>query len=321
MRLVRFAAALACMLGMAYGDLQAQPYPSRPLKLIVPYPPGGVTDILGRALAKEIAQPLGQPVLVENRPGAGGAIGTEAVARSAADGHTLLLGASSTHVLNPILYKVSYDPVKDFDPVGLVASTPLVLVVNPQVPARNVVELIAWLRRHASKASFGSYGNASASHLAGELFKAAAGVDMLHVPYKGAAPAQNELIGGQIALMFSDMSAMQHVKSGKLRALAVTSAQRSAAFPEIPTVAESGILGFEVAGWFGLYVPAGVPRAITARLSTELAAAVKGPELHSRLLALGLDPRSSTPEELIALMQTERVKWEKVIANAKVKVE
>ena len=314
---------LSCLLA---GAVLAQPFPSRPLKLVVPYPPGGITDTLGRTLAQALTEALGQPLVVDNRPGAGGALGAEAVARAAADGYTLVLGASSTHVLNPLLYKLTYDPVKDFTPVGVIAATPLVLVVGPQLPATSVGELLAWLKARPGQANFGSYGNASASHLAGEMFKSMAGVDMVHVPYKGAAPAQADLMAGQISLMFSDMSAMPHVKSGRLRALAVTSAKRIGSFPELPTVAEAapaaaGLGGYEVTGWFALYLPAGAPRAVVDRLSTVMMAAVAGSELRGRLASLGLEPGASTPEALAALMRAERDKWQKVIADAKIRVE
>ena len=317
------ASLLACLLATT---ALAQPFPSRPIKLVVPYPPGGVTDILGRTLAQALGDPLGQPITVDNRPGAGGALGADAVARSPADGYTVLLGASSTHVLNPLLYKLGYDPVKDFAPIGLIASTPLVLVVGTQVPATSLGELLAWLKARPGQANYGSYGNASASHLAGELFKAMAGVDMLHVPYKGAAPAQADIMGGVISLMFSDMSAMQHAKTGRLRALAITSTGRVSSFPEVPTVAEAGppgagLAAYEVAGWFALYAPAGTPANVVARLSQVLGAALGAGEARNRIAGLGLEPGASTPEVLAALMRTERAKWQKLIADAKIKVE
>jgi len=317
------ASLLTCVLATT---ALAQPFPARPIKLVVPYPPGGVTDILGRTLAQALGDPLGQPITVDNRPGAGGALGADAVARSAADGYTLLLGASSTHVLNPLLYKLAYDPVKDFAPVGLIAATPLVLVVGAQVPATSVAELLAWLKARPGQANYGSYGNASASHLAGELFKALAGVDMVHVPYKGSAPAQADIMAGVISLMFSDMSAMQHAKTGRLRALAITSAGRANSFPEVPTLAEAappgaGLAGFEVAGWFALYAPAATPKAVVDRLSQVLGAALGVGETRNRIAGLGLEPGTSTPEVLAALMQRERIKWQKLITDAKIKVE
>ena len=320
-------ALLACVLAcLSAGAALAQAYPSRPLRLVVPYPPGGVTDILGRTLAQAMGDPLGQPIVVDNRPGAGGALGADAVAKSTGDGYTLLLGASSTHVLNPLLYKLGYDPVRDFAPVGLVAATPLVLVVGSQVPANSVGELLAWLKARPGQANYGSYGNASASHLAGELFKSMAGVDMLHVPYKGAAPAQADIMAGVISLMFSDMSAMQHAKGGRLRALAITSARRANTFPDVPTVAEAGpagagLAGYEVSGWFALYAPAATPGPVIDRLSQVLASALGAGEARSRIAGLGLEPGASTPDVLAALMQTERAKWQKVIADAKIRVE
>jgi tripartite-type tricarboxylate transporter receptor subunit TctC len=311
---------------MLAGTALGQAYPSRPLKLVVPYPPGGVSDILGRALGQALAGPLGEQVVIDNRPGAGGALGAEAVARAPADGYSLLLGASSTHALNPLLYKLNYDPVKDFDPVGLVATTPLVLVVGAQLPVNSVGELLAWLKANPARANYGSYGNASVSHLAGELFKSSAGVDMLHVPYKGAAPAQADLMGGQIALMFSDMSAMQHVKSGRLKALAITTARRVSSFPDLPTVAEAGpaaagLANFEVAGWFALYVAAGTPVAAKERLGAALKAAFEAAELRARLATLGLEPSPGSAPELARLMQGERAKWQKLITEAKIRVE
>lgn len=323
---MRLQLLFALWIWVVAGAALAQAYPARPLKLVVPYPPGGVTDILGRALAQAMAGPLGEQVVIDNRPGAGGALGAEAVARAPADGYSLLLGASSTHVLNPLLYKLSYDPVKDFDPIGQIAATPLVLVIGAQMPVTSVGELLAWLKAHPGQANFGSYGNASASHLAGELFKSMTGVQMMHVAYKGAAPAQSDLMAGQIALMFSDMSAMQHVRSGRLKALALTSARRVTSFPDLPTVAEAGaaaagLANYEVAGWFALYVAAGTPQAVKDRLGAALKAAIEGTELRSRLTALGLEPATSSAQELSALMQVERAKWQKLIGDAKIKVE
>ncbi len=304
----------------------AQAFPNKPIRLVVPFPPGGGSDVAARVLAPKMSELLGQTIVVDNRSGASGALGADAVAKSAADGYTVLFGTSTTHLLNPLLYKLAYDPVKDFTPVGLVAVTPLVLVIGPQVPAANVGELLAWLKARPGQANFGSYGNASTSHLAGELFKSMTGVDMVHVPYKGAAPGHLDLMAGQISLMFSDMSAMPLVKSGKLRALAMTSAKRMSSYPEVPTIAESapaqaGLGNYDVAGWFALYTPAGTPQAALDRLSAVLTAAIGGAELRARLESLGLDPRTSTPEGLAALMRTEREKWQNVIAAAKIKVD
>jgi tripartite-type tricarboxylate transporter receptor subunit TctC len=318
--LSRFFAALAALL-IAAAAL-AQPFPSKPMKLVVPYPPGGVTDILGRALGQLLSDSMGQPVVIDNRPGAGGAIGSEAIARSAPDGYTFGLGASSTHVLNPLLYKLNYDPIRDFTPIGLIASTPLVVVVPPAMPVASMADLVAWIKANPGKASYGSYGNASLAHLAGELLKSMAGLDMVHIPYKGSAPLQAELMAGQITLGVSDMSAMPHVRSGRLKAIALTAPKRNPAFPEIPAIAETqGLAGFAAIGWFALYGPAGIPGPVVERLAAALTAAVNGAELRGRLTALGLDPGGSTPEGLLALMRSEREKWLKVIADAKIKVE
>ena len=305
---------------------QAQTYPQKPIKLVVPYTAGGISDILSRMTVQAMGEKLSQPIIVDNKPGAGAALGADFVAKSSPDGYTLLLGASSTHVLNPLLYKLNYDPDRDFLPIGLMASTPLVLVISSQFQASNLAELLAWLKSHPGQTNFGSYGNASASHLAGELFKSYTGVDMQHVPYKGASPALNDLVAGQITLMFSDMSAMQFVKSGRLRALAITSFKRSEFNSELPTIAElaptgSGLEGYGVTGWFALYAPAATPRPIVEKLNTALVEAINSHELKTKISGLGLEPNSSSPEALSALMKTEHDKWQKVIASAKIKVE
>jgi len=320
---LRAALAVFAVITLSAGlaRAQAQPYPSKPVRLVVPYPPGGMTDILGRMLGQGLGEALAQPVVIDNRAGASGAIGSDAIAKSAPDGYSILVGAFSTHVLNPLLQKLAYDPVRDFAPVGLVAVSPQVLVTNLQVPAATVNELLTWLRARPGQENFGSYGNASASHLAGELLKSLAGVDMTHVPYKGVALAQNDLMGGRIALMFSDFSAMPFVRAGKLRALGVTSSRRSVAFPELPTVAEAGVPGFESAGWFAIYAPAGTPRPIVERLSAELSRLLGDAEFKKRLIALGLEPASSTPEQLQEQMRNDGQKWARVIAAAQIKVE
>jgi tripartite-type tricarboxylate transporter receptor subunit TctC len=281
-----------------------------------------VTDILGRALGQYIGDQLGQPVIIDNKPGAGGAIGTEAIAKSAPDGYTFGLGASSTHVLNPLLYKLNYDPVKDFSPIGMATAVPLVMVVNPQSPISSVPELIAWIKANPGKATYGSYGNASLAHLAGELFKSMTKLDMTHVPYKGSAPLQLDVMSNQLTLGISDMSATPFIKSGKLKALGLTAPKRVAAFADVPAIGETpGLAGFEATGWFALYGPAGIPAPIVDRLNAVLTAAVKSPDLSGKLAAMGLDPVSSTPEGLAAFQRSENLKWQKVIADAKIKVE
>lgn len=309
-------------LALAAGLAQAQSFPSKPMRLVVPYPPGGVTDILGRALAQSMGDQLGQSVIVDNKPGAGGAIGTDAIAKSAPDGHTFGLGASSTHVLNPMLYKLNYDPVKDFTPIGMVSAVPLVFVVNPATPVSNLAELLAFIKANPARANYGSYGNASLAHLAGELFKSMTRVEMTHVPYKGSAPLQIDVMGNQVLLGISDMSATPHIQSGKLKPLALTAPKRVAAFPNLPTVSETpGLAGFEATGWFALYGPAGIPRPVLERLNTVLTATVNSAELRGRLAAMGLEPATSTPEALAAFQRAENQKWQKVIADAKIKVE
>lgn len=315
---VLVAVAFALVAGFA----QAQSFPSKPLRLVVPYPPGGVTDILGRALAQSMGDQLGQTVIVDNKPGAGGAIGTDAIAKSAPDGYTFGLGASSTHVLNPMLYKLNYDPVKDFTPIGLASAVPLVFVVHPSTPANNLTELLAWIRANPAKANYGSYGNASLAHLAGELLKSMTRVEMTHVPYKGSAPLQIDVMGNQVLLGISDMSATPHIQSGKLKPLALTAPKRVAAFPNLPTVAETpGLAGFEATGWFALYGPAGIARPVLDRLNAVLTAAINSAELRGRLTAMGLEPATSTPEALAAFQRAENQKWQKVISDANIKVQ
>jgi tripartite-type tricarboxylate transporter receptor subunit TctC len=316
-----FRYSVAALLVLMAGAALAQAFPAKPVRLIVPYPPGGGTDIIGRSLAQFMSESMGQPVIVDNRPGANGAVGTDLVAKSPPDGYTMGLAGSSTHVLNPLLYKLSYDPVKDFAPLGVVATTNFVILVNPQSPHTTLRDLLAWLKANPGKASYASFGNASAGHLAAEVFRSMAGVDMVHVPYKGSAPGQADLMAGQVELMFSDMSGMPHVKSGKLRALAMTGAKRSISFPEIPTVAEAGVPGYDVSGWFAVYAPAGTPKPIVDRLNRELGKALAVPDVRNRLIGLALEPAISSPEELGALTLRDREKWQKVIAQAKIKVE
>ncbi len=306
------------------GLVHAQAFPNKPLKFIVPYPPGGGTDILGRALGQVIGESVGQTVIVENRPGANGAVGSDIVAKSPPDGYTVGFAGSSTHVLNPLLYKLNYDPVKDFTPISTVATTSFVVVVNPTQASFNfntLAELIAYAKANPGKLSYASFGNASAGHLAGEMFKYQARVDMVHVPYKGSAPGQADVIAGQIPLMFSDMSGMPHVKSGRLRALAVTGGKRLSFYPDIPTIAEAGVPGYDVQGWFAVYGPAGLPRPVLDRLNAEFVKALNNPAIRERLTGLGLEPSTTTPEGLAALMRADREKWIKLIAEAKIKAE
>ncbi|MEJ0068730.1 MAG: tripartite tricarboxylate transporter substrate binding protein [Pseudomonadota bacterium] len=299
----------------------AQTYPSKPIRMVVPFPPGGITDTLARITGQALGEALDQTVIMDNRAGANGAIGTEVAVRAAPDGYTLLLGAASTQVLNPLIHKFPYDPIQELTPIGMVAETALMLVVNPAVPAASVTELIGWLKSHPSQANFGSYGEASASHLAGELFKQSTGVAMTHVAYKGAAPAQTDLMSGELSLMFSDMSVIPHVRGGRLRGLAVTGLRRSLVMPELPTVDESGVPGFEVGGWFALFVRAGTPQPVIDRLRLALDQVVSAETMRRRVIELGLDPSATPPDALVGRMTMERAKWAKVIADAHIQVE
>jgi tripartite-type tricarboxylate transporter receptor subunit TctC len=296
-------------------DTQAQPYPSKPIRFVVPYPAGGPLDSVARLLGQKVSESTHQPVIVDNKPGAGGNIGADAVAKAPPDGYTILMGAVATHAINPTLYaSIPYDPIKDFIPVTQIASTPNVLVVNPAVPAGNVREFIAYAKANPGKLNFGSGSTGSAGHLAGELFKAMAGIDMTHVPYKGAAPAMNDLIGGQIQLMFDNLaSSLAQVRAGKVRALAVTTAKRSALAPELPTIAESGLPGFDINTWFGIFVPARTPHEIVERLHAEFTKALAAPDIRERMLNLGAEPVGGSSAEFAAYIRAESGKYARII--------
>ena len=301
----------------------AQAYPSKPIRFVVPYPPGGPLDTVARLLGAKVGESIGQPVVVDNKPGAGGNIGADIVAKSPADGYTILMGAVATHAINPTLYKsIPYDPVKDFAPVTQVASTPNVLVVHPSVPASNVREFIAYAKAHPGALNFGSGSTGSAGHLAGELFKSMAGVQMVHVPYKGAAPAMQDLIGGQIQLMFDNLaSSLGQIRAGKVRALAVTTLRRSSLAPDLPTIAESGLPGFDISTWFGVFAPGGTPRPVVQRLHDEFVRALRAPEVQARLKTMGAEPVGNTPQEFAAYIRSESEKYAKVIKASGAKVD
>ncbi len=293
----------------------AQPYPAKPIRFVVPYPAGGPLDIVARLTAQKVSESVKQPVVVDNKPGAGGNIGADVVAKSPPDGYTILMGAVATHAINPTLYaSLPYDPVTDFAPVTQIASTPNVLIVNAAIPAANVREFIAYAKAHPGELNFGSGSSGSAGHLAGELFKAMAGVDMVHVPYKGAAPAMQDLVGGRIQLMFDNLaSALAQVRAGKVRALAVTTARRSELAPELPTIAESGLPGFDISTWFGIFAPAGTPREVVERLHAEFTRALAAPDVRERMIALGAEPVGNRPEEFAAYIRAEAGKYARVI--------
>lgn len=292
----------------------ANDYPNKPVKLVVPYPPGGPTDIVARVVAQKLQEQMGQSFLIENRPGAGANIGAEAVARSPADGYTLLV-ATTAHAINPSLFaKLSYSITKDFAPISQLTSGPLVIVTNPATPANNVKELIALAKSKQGGLNYASSGNGQSTHLSAELFNAMGGVKMAHVPYKGSAPALTDVMGGQADLMFDTMlSSMPHVKAGKLKALAVTSSQRSPSAPDIPTVAESGLPGYEAIAWNGLLAPAGTPKEVVGRLSAELKKVLDNPEVKQRFEAQGFAAAWNTPTAYAGFLQAEVDKWGKVV--------
>jgi len=307
---------------MSAGASAAQ-YPSRPIHLVVPFSAGGTTDLLARIIAQKLGESFNVPVIVDNRPGAGGNIGSDTVAKAAPDGYTLVLGTVGTHAINASVYKkMPYDPSKDFAPISLVATTPNILVVNPSLPVKSVKDLIALAKSKPGKLTFASSGVGSSVHLSGELFKSMAGVDMVHVPYKGSGPAIVDLIGGQVDMMFDNMpSSLPYVKNGKLKAIAVTSAKRSSVVPDIPTIAESGVPGFEATAWWGLLAPAGTPVEIVGKLNAAVVKALGQPEVAKRLLALGAEPASDTPEQFAAFIKSEKAKWSKVVKFAGVHVD
>lgn len=315
--------AAAAVLGPGAAGALAQEYPKKPITMIVPYPAGGATDILARALGEKLTASLGQQVVIDNRPGANGNIGAQIAAKAAPDGYTLLMSPASTLTHNPSLYsKMPFDPLKDFAPISIVAETPMVVVVNPAVPAKSIKELVDLAKSKPGALSFASPGTGSSPHLSGELFKLMTKTDMVHVPYKGAAPAVTDLVGGQVQLMFDTIvSSLPHVKSGKLRALAVTPAKRSPLRPELPTVAEAGVPGYEATTWFGLLAPAGTPKPIIEKLHNEVVKILKTPDMKSRLDQLGAEPIGNTPEEFTAAMKQEMAKWAKVVADAAVRLE
>jgi tripartite-type tricarboxylate transporter receptor subunit TctC len=312
------------VLALASALAAAQNYPARPIRLVVPYPAGGPLDIMARAIGQKLTEAWKQPVVVDNRAGAGGNIGADLVAKSAPDGYTLLMGAVATHAINPSLYsKIPYDPVRDFAPVALVAQVPNILVVNPAVPAKTVQELIELARAKPGSLNFGSGSTGSTGHLAGELFKTMAGVQMVHIPYKGAAPAMADLLAGQVQLMFDNLaSSLPNVKAGKLRALAVTTRARSPAVPELPTIAESGLPGFDLSTWFGVLVPAGTPAEIVARLNAEIVRALNTNDMRERLQKMGAEPLAgNTPEHFAAFIRSEAAKYAKVVKASGAKVD
>ncbi|MBI3714677.1 MAG: tripartite tricarboxylate transporter substrate binding protein [Betaproteobacteria bacterium] len=311
-------AALAALVAVCLPAVAEDKWPSKPIKYIVPFPPGGTTDILARLIGAKLATALGQPVLVDNKPGAGGNIGSDFVAKSAPDGYTILGGTISSHAINVSMYKqMPYDPIKDFQAVTLIGTNANVLIVDPKLAAKNVKELIAMAKAKPGSMSFASAGNGTSQHLSGELFKAMAGLDMVHIPYKGSAPAISDVMGGQVPMMFdTTVVAAPHIKSGNVRALAVTSAKRVKGLDTIPTMAEAGVPGYELVSWQGVFAPAGTPKDIVKRLQSEIVKILAMPDIRERLDALGVEPVGNTPEEFSVFQKAEITKWAKVIKDA-----
>lgn len=321
---VRGVCAALALAAFAIPAAHAQVYPARPVRLIVPYPAGGGTDFFARTVAVQLSQQMGQQVVVENRPGAATIVGAEAAAKSAPDGYTLLLGDTATFAVNPSLYrKLPYDPQKDLAPVSLTGRFALLLVVNPAaIKAVSAMELVDQAKKEPGKLDYASPGPGSPHHLAMELFKQRTGTAFTHVPYKGAGPAMQDLLGGRIPLMFLDLAAgAPQIKGGKLRALAVASDKRIPALPDLPTLGESGLPGFEAWAWQALAVPAGTPKEIVAKLNAEYRKAIGTPEIRQKMIDAGIDPLQSSPEEVSAYIRSETAKWAKVISDGKITVE
>ena len=313
------AAFLVLLSVTAYGQ---DSWPSRPVRFILPFPPGGGTDILGRLIAERLSAGLGQPVVTENRGGAGGNVGAEAAARSSPDGYTIVLVAPSL-AISPTLYsKINYDPVKDFAPVSLVATVPNVMITQASLPVQNLHEFIAFAKGKPGALNFGSGGAGTSNHLAGELFNIVTGAKLVHIPYKGVNVAMQDVLAGNVHLVFIGIpAAAPHIKAGKLRALALVAPQRSSALPELPTVAEAGLRDFEVTTWYGVLAPAGTPRNVVTRLNAELGKIMHAPELKEKLAATGTEPLTSTPEEFADYIKREIAKWGEVVRKAGVKAD
>lgn len=328
MKFHRVLAALAATCALAaVAPAHAQPYPAKPVRIVVPFPPGGTTDIVARAVGAELQKIWGQSVVIDNRGGAGGNIGADVVAKSEGDGYTLLMGTVGTHAINQALFahsgqKMPFDPVKDFVPVTLCAAVPNVMVIHPKLPVNSVAEFIQYAKANPGKLNMASSGNGTSIHLTGELFKTVTGTYMVHFPYRGSAPALTDLIAGNMNVMFDNLpSALPHIKSGRLKALAVTSKSPSPALPGLPTIEQAANLkGFDASSWFGLFAPAGTPRAIVDKIQSDVAKALAVPEVRQRLVSQGAEPGGNTPDQFAAFIKGETEKWTRVVkfANAKV---
>lgn len=322
--LIRLAhsALIAAAAFAAVGAHAQQHWPDKPIRFVVPYPPGGGTDVIARIVQERFQATLGQPIIIENRGGAAGSLGTDVVAKAPSDGYTVLFTLSS-HTINPSIYpKLPFNTVKDFEPIGTVASLPQILVANPQLPVANVAELIALAKAKPDTLAFASVGNGSPGHLAGELFKLRTGTKMTHVPYRGGGPAVTDVMGGQVPLLWVSIpAAAQFVKSGKLKALAVSTVKRSAAFPDVPTVQEAGVADFEVDSWYAMFVPAKTPKAIVEKLNHALNTVVREPDIREKLLQQGSEGVGGTPEALGRTVDAELIKWAKLAKEAGIRAD
>ena len=313
----RIALIIACLSALA-SVASAQNYPQRPLRLIVPTAPGGGTDFTGRLVAAKLSEALGQQVVVENRGGGGGSVGADNAAKATADGYTLLLGSIATHAVNPALYKkLPYDHLKDFAPVSLIGTVPNVLVVHPSVPAKSLAEFTAYAKANPGKINYGSSGVGSPPHLSMELLRSLTGINLVHVPYKGAGPALADLLGGQVQAMCTSLAGqITYIKAGRVRALGVTTAKRNPQLPDVPTLVESGVPGYEVTIWYAVFAPVATPKPVVQRLNTEMVKLLNAPEMKERMALQGMDPSPSTPEELASFVRIETAKWAKAVKDS-----
>ncbi len=314
--------AAVCAVMLAMGQASAQTYPTKPIKIVVPATPGGAIDTIARLVGDKLTQSLGQAVIVENKPGAANNLGTDFVAKSAPDGYTLVIVASS-HATNKHMYKtLPYDPIKDFEPVVYTHVVPLLLAVHPSVPAKTVPELITWIKANPDKANYASSGAGSSLHMAAELFMAMSGTKMLHVPYKGSSAAHPDLIGGRTMMIFDTITAVQgHVKSGAVRGLAVTTASRSSAWPDLPTISEAALKGYDASTWGGILAPAGTPKDVVAKLNTAINAALQADDVKAKLIGAGIQIQGGTPDQFAAVIKDEVNKWGKVVKDAGIQPE
>jgi tripartite-type tricarboxylate transporter receptor subunit TctC len=327
MHLRRIATALAAALSLLAVSASAQTWPTKPIKWIVPFPPGGPTDTFSRAVAQKLSESLGQPVLIENRGGAGGGVGMDALSKSPPDGYTIGLSTTGTHAINPALYgaKIPYDALKDFTPLTLAVTYVNILVITPNHPAKSVKELVEYAKANPGKVSFGSAGNGSSNHLSGEVLKTLSGAPMQHIPYKGSAPALTDVMSGNLTFMYDILNtSLPQVRAGRVRALAVTSAKRSPYAPEVPTMEEAGVAGYSAAGsdlWFGIMGPAGIPKPIVAKLNAELIKALRSPELRERVRGQFFELWTSTPEEFQKVIKADHAKWGKIVKDSGARVD